>query len=326
MKTLSLSLFASLAVSVSLPAATWEWTLDNSGPAAAIGDGILDWSTPNALTLATFAITDGTTVPHVGGSPATYVRMPAYSDPADFLQLTFNGSAPNGGGAYINQYTVIMDVYVPGPHAWLPFFNTNITNANTNDADFYVSPDGALGIGELGYSAGAAITTDEWHRIIFAADLTSGIVTYYIDGAQVFQRQPGATSLVDKRFSIYSAVDAGIDLILGNEGDTSGVYTREWLLAAFAFVDHTLTAEEATQLGGPKAAGIYFTGTPASPPRLTATISTPNVITLDWDQSGFLLQRSTDLSLWSPISGSTTVKTYSEPVNGLRTFFRLATP
>ncbi|HEX2748141.1 MAG TPA: hypothetical protein VHM91_09100 [Verrucomicrobiales bacterium] len=324
MKTLSLSLFASLAVSTTLPATTWEWTLDNSGSAAAIGDGILDWSTPNALTLATFAVTDGTTIPHIGGSPATYVRIPAYSDPADFPQLTFNGSAANGGGAYINQYTVIMDVYVPGPHAWLPFFNTN--PANANDADFYVSPAGALGIGALGYTSDGAVTTDAWHRIVFAADLTFGVVTYYIDGAQVFQRQPDATSLIDGRFSIYSAVDAGIDLILGNEGDTSGIYTREWLLAAFAFVDHTLTADEATQLGASKAAGIYFTGTPSAPPRLTATRSAPNVITVDWDQQGFLLQRSTDLSSWAPISGSTGVKTYSEPMNGSRTFFRLANP
>ena len=53
------------------------------------------------------------------------------------------GADLNGGGTYLNQFTMIFDVLLPGTLNWFPFFNTNPGNAN--NADFYVSPGGALG-------------------------------------------------------------------------------------------------------------------------------------------------------------------------------------
>jgi hypothetical protein len=299
----------------------WEWTFDTNATAATLGDGTLEWSTQDAQTLTTYGVTNGGTVPHIDGHPAGYLRIPAYTNPEDFAKLFFNGSHANGGGAYLNRYTIIMDVYFAAPYSWLPFFNTN--ESNGNDADFYVSPDGALGISPLGYSPAGAVTADEWHRIIFAADLAAGVVTYYIDGIQVFQLQSG-TGLVDGRFSLYTGDDGFPDLILGNEGDSADIYTREWLLASFAFTDQPLSADEVTRLGGPKAAGIYVTA-PEDTPELTIA-STSTTVTLTWDTAGLLLQRSTDLSTWTPVAGSTTVQTYSEPLSASRAWFRLANP
>ncbi len=301
------------------PVPQWEWTFDSDTGAAALGDGLLDWSTANARALAAYEMTNGTTVPHIGGEPAGYVRFPAYSSQADFPRLTFNGSVPNGGGLYLNQFTVVMDIYMTSPHAWLPLFNTNTSNAN--DADWYVADTGALGIGALGYSAGGAVAADAWHRIIFAADLGAGVVSMYLDGTLVRQRTD--TSLRDGRFSISTANDAGPDLILANEGDTSGIYTREWLLSAFAFTSRTLSAAEAAQLGGPKAPGIFLTG--AVPPVLTISLDA-TMTHLNWNQTGFLLERSDNLSLWNPVAGTTAVTSWSEPTTPGRAFFRLVPP
>jgi hypothetical protein len=325
MKILLSLLALTLASNRAAAQLTWEWTFDDTGSAPVLGDGLLDWSTPNAQTLAIYGDTDGTAVPHIGGTSAGYLRIPGYADPADFPRLTFNDSGANGGGAYINQYTVAMDVYIPGTHTWLPFFNTNPLNASGNDADFYVSPEGAIGIGALGYSVEGIITPDAWHRVVFAADLTAGVVTFYLDGTQIFQRVPG-TALLDGRFSIYSAVDEGVDLILGNEGDTSGVYTREWLLSSFAFTDHTLTSEEVAALGAPKAAGIFYTGSLPPRPELQISSPVPGNVTLNWSQTGFTLQRSTDLVFWDSITGSAALNTYSEPATAPRVFFQLVTP
>jgi hypothetical protein len=324
MKTLILSLFTLLIAPARMEASSvWEWTFDSDTTVSAIGDGTLGWSTPEAQAQTTFAITDGAVVPHIGGLPAGYLHIPAYTNPDDFAQLSFNDSEANGGGVYLNQYTIIMDVYFTAPWAWLPFFNTHPTNLN--DADLYISPNGALGIGDLGYSPNASVSIGTWHRIIFAANLGAGVVTYYLDGNQIFQRLGG--SLLDGRFSLYSSSDPGPDLILGNEGDNSGIYTRDWLLASFAFTDHTLTGVEASQLGSPKARGIYVTTAP--PPQLRISLNTaavPNIITLDWDLQGYILQRSTDLTTWVPVPGTIPLKTYSEPVIGPRASFKLANP
>jgi hypothetical protein len=226
---------------------------------------------------------------------------------------------PNGGGLYLNQFSVVMDIYMAGPHAWLPLFNTNTGNAN--DADWYVSPNGALGIGALGYSANGAVIAGAWHRVLFAADLGAGTVSMYLDGAPVRQRT--GASLLDGRFSLTTSADAGPDLILANEGDTSGIYTREWLLSALALTNRTLTAAEAAQLGGAKAPGIFLTN--AMPPVLSISL-TPATTSLHWNQSGWLLHRSTNLLDWVSIPGTNTATTWSEATGPGRAFFRLVAP
>ncbi len=299
----------------------WEWSFDSDTGTPALGDGELSWNTAEARSLAAYETTDGAVIPHPDGTPAGYLRLPAYASDGDFPLLSFNGSAANGGGAYLNQYTIVMDVYVPGFSDWLPFFNTN--PANGNDADFYLAPDGALGIGNLGYSIPETLSLNAWHRIAFVADLGAGVVSYYRDGELVFQRT--GDSLLDGRFALYSGADPGPDLLLGNEGDTGGVYTHEWLLAAFAFTDRTLSPEEIVELGAPSAAGIFISVPPPDPPQLFISKSGEGV-RLDWSEKGLFLQRSGDLENWNTVPGSEGSKTYSESAAAGAAFFRLARP
>ena len=84
-----------------------------------------------------------------------------------FIRLLESG--PNGGGAYINRYTLIMDLLVPGSLNWTALFNTD--PSNSNDADWYLAPDGSIGIGALGYSAAGSVVAGTWYRLAFTADL-----------------------------------------------------------------------------------------------------------------------------------------------------------
>lgn len=240
-----------LFLAVAASAAQYEWTFNDATLATIFGNGSMTYRDAATPGLTTFGTTDGTTVPHIGGQPAQYMRVPALA-PANGYLLTLDDTAPNGGGSYVNQYSIVLDLYSPGAPNWQALFNTE--PANSNDADFYVGADGSLGIGALGYSPAGTIAQDTWYRIGFTADLGAGTVSYYVNGTPAYTRTGG--SLIDGRFALYSNADAGADVLLFNEGDASGNYTHELIVNSVYFTDRTLTAADMLALGGPNAIGI----------------------------------------------------------------------
>lgn len=241
-----------LVTTLMVSAADYEWTFSQGNLNADLGNGTMDYADGATPGLTTFGTTDGTTVPNVDGQSASYIQFPAFADLGNGYQVTLTDSGPNGGGSYINQYTVVMDVLAPGAAGWTPFFNTNPDNGN--DADFYVDPSGAIGIGDLGYSSAGVFLPDTWYRVAFAVDLQAGDVAYYLDGNSVFNGNVGG--LVDGRFSLFSNLDAGPDLLLFNEGDTSGQYTHELVVSSVMISDRTYSAADILALGGASAGGV----------------------------------------------------------------------
>jgi hypothetical protein len=238
-------------------AATYVWNFDSADLTIAAGsnNGAMNYR-GNTQPLTFFESTGGT-YPNVNGQVAKYLRhdawpAPGANDNSLGYDLTFADTAPNGGGQYVNQYTFLIDVLVPGVLDYVPLFQTNTDN--TNDADWYIAPDGAFGIGDLGYTAASLIEPGTWHRLGFVADLALNDVRYYLDGARVFTS--GATGLLDGRFALFSNQDAGPDLVLFNEGDNSDNYTHAALYNSIGFIDRTLTDQEMAAIGGPSAAGI----------------------------------------------------------------------
>lgn len=305
-----------------------EWTFDTGTLSAALGLGVMSYAGPGTEALTGFGTTDGVDVPHIGGQPAGYMAVPAFADKSDGYWLTFPDLGPNGGGSFVNQYTVVLDVLVPGGLNWLPFFQTAPTNPVNNDADFYLNPNGSLGIGDLGYSASGLFQTGQWHRVAFAADLGAGAVDIYLDGAPVRQRRGG--SLRDGRFSLQSNVQAGPDLLLFNENYGDGTnYTLELRVAGVAFVSKAMTSAEILALGSPQAAGIFVGAPPATLPALTIA-STPSNVVLTWAaQPGVRLQRSVTLATgsWADVPGTEATGSFTEPLApGQSRFYRLARP
>jgi hypothetical protein len=272
--------------------------------------------------LTSFGTTDGSTVPHMGGVPAKYMHVPAFNNDANGYHLTFNATGPNTGtNAYINRYTAIFDLLIPSPIAvsdWLPFFNTD--PFNLNDADFYFAGDGSIGIGS-GYSSAGTILSNTWYRIVFAADLAANTLTYYVNGTNVKSR---AADGVGERWALYSNQDSGPDLLLFNEGDSSGTYTHELYVGSVAFTDRVLSAAEAAALGGPNANGILVRS--FSPQPTLSIQSSGGGATVSWPPGyvGYALEQSDTLAApqWKPVGGITNNAVTLAP-SGTATFFRL---
>ncbi|HMJ66002.1 MAG TPA: endonuclease/exonuclease/phosphatase family protein, partial [Candidatus Binatia bacterium] len=294
----------------------YEWNFANGDLTPALGNGILSYA-DGAVTsnLTGFGISDGVTVPHIGGNPSRYMYVPAFTDAGNGYHVTLTGAGPNGGGVYINQFTMIFDVLIPGPLGRTPLFNTNPQNAN--DADFYIETNGRLGISAIGYSPAGVISSNAWHRIAFAADLAASTVTYYVNGTAVFT----GSAALDGRHSLYSDLDGGPDLLLFNEGDSTGIYTHALYLSSFAFTDRMMNAAEIQALGGPKDLGIFV--------QTLSRVSIQrngNDLRLNWrGGSGIRLQKSPGLAptSWQDLPGTLAADTYTESLSNDAGFYRL---
>ena len=235
------------------------------------------------------------------------------------LHLTMP-TEPNGGGDYLNEYTMIWDVLVPDTAGWTPLFNTDPENGN--DADFYINDLGAVGIGALGYSAEGTIQPNQWYRIAFVADLAIGEVTYYVNGAQVHKRT--GAPLTDGTFSLYTGQDAGPDVLLFTE--PTGNFSHRLLANSFLFVDRALAPEQIASLNGPAAGGIVL-GTGA-PPRLSVTRDGGS-LTISWsDTNGGRLQRTESLTNpdWQDVPVQAGATSVTQTASGPSAFFRWVQP
>lgn len=307
--------FTTRAINVSF----YEWNFAAGNLEPALGNGVLSYADGAATSnLTSFGTSDGSTVPHIGGYPTRYMRVPAFTSTANGYHVRFNGSGPNGGGIYINQFTLIWDILIPSPLGWTALHNTNPGNAN--DADFYVDSSGRLGIGDIGYSAAGTIVAGAWYRIAFVADLAAGSVTYYVNGNSVFT----GTAALDGRHSLYSNIDAGADLLLFNEGNTGGNYTHALYLSSFAFVDRPLTSNEMRALGAPKDLGIFIQSLP--PLRI---VRAGTNVQLNWTGGANVrLQRTLALnpSNWQDIPGTLGANSFSAPAAENAAYYRLTRP
>ncbi len=244
---------------LSAKAATYEWTFNSGDLSTSLGNGTMAYADGQTATLSSFGTTGGG-IPNIGGQSASFLHVPSMPNIGNGYLLTFNDTGPNGGGAYVNQYTLIYDLYWPSPPNWTALFNTNPNNPPNNDADFYIASDSSIGIGTV-YSSAGAIASGTWYRIAFVMDGSAGTMTYYINGTQVATGSQSGSGL-DDRWSLLSNADPGADLLLFNEGDTSGNYTHELYLNSVAFADTNMTSAEIGALGGPSAYGIFVVPEP----------------------------------------------------------------
>jgi hypothetical protein len=195
----------------------------------------------------------------IGGQPATVAHLTQGT-----ALVVRHGAPANGGGTYLNQYTLIMDVKFPAVGDWISLYQTNAAFDDTtgafdlstsNDGDWFVNPAAQIGISG---NYGGTVSQDTWHRLALTVDGGAFNFTSYIDGVQVQQNAGGAPD-VDGRFSLYNTTNPDpYDWFLLFADDTADAAEMgEVVINHFQFRDWALSGEEIAALGGPSAAGPF---------------------------------------------------------------------
>lgn len=230
-----------------------QWDFEDGDLAASYGPGEMTFADgPDGATSrqAVFGTTAGLGLPPIAGEHASVMRFPKATQ-SSMGFLVEHGAEPNGGGVYVNDYTLVFDMLIPQPSysdSWLAFHNTNCCNAN--DADLFVRfPDGGVGIsGEYD----GALPPDQWRRVafVFDHDGTSTRLAKYIDGTPVGSQDLGG---IDGRWSIYSRYDGTptFHLFTDDSGDVSSAY-----VSSVHFADRAMSPQEIADLGGADADGV----------------------------------------------------------------------
>ncbi|MFO1476449.1 MAG: phospholipase C, phosphocholine-specific [Verrucomicrobiota bacterium] len=155
----------------------------------------------------------------------------------DYLQVP-HGISPNGGGAYVNNYTVMIDYQQNQAGAFNSLFQT-ASDPHGNDGDLFIIGGGAgstIGCGALGYSS-LTFDASQWHRIVWSVNNSSSFKVY-VDGT-LFLSAPGQG--VDGRYSLNPTFYLSAD---NNWEDMWGLF------GTVAVWDHALSASEVAGLGG----------------------------------------------------------------------------
>ena len=218
----------------------------------------------------------------------------------------YHGAAPNGGGAYVNQYTLVFDIYYPPSTdgTWRSLWQTDENNDANNDGDLFVSTADGLGISSIydGYiSAGA------WHRIAAAFDLTVPVLTKFVDGVKVGNQTAGLSN-VDGRFALDPSALAFAD----NDGDVAEAYVSSVQFSNGRRPDAFIEA-----LGGPS---------PLKIPGIIRADRVSGQVVIHWS-GGVALQSADSLAgPWTTVSGTAGQSSYTPSPLGPAKFYRPQIP
>jgi hypothetical protein len=294
-----------------IPAVSGQWDFNAADLSATIGSDMIARN-PDMF----FTQFDTSTI---NGQDANVMNFSGITTEDGYL--IWHGALPNGGGAYVNQYTLIMDImYQTGGFRALWQTATN----NNNDADLFVNGSNGIGISSLYHGN---LEPDVWHRVAFTFDLTKRELGKFIDGRNVLSGPVGSSpgtgpyqylsSGIDGRFSL----DPGALLFADEDEELNA-----GLVNSIQFRVGVLSPSQIAQLGGPSAAGI-----PANvpvPPRLQYVMDFGAMV-ISWPMSfqGFVLEGSPALgpgAVWSPVDGVIDNSVAIETVG--QQFFRLRQP
>jgi hypothetical protein len=109
----------------------------------------------------------------------------------------------NGGGSYVNEYTLMMDIRDSDLELrdWLSVFNNG--SGNSGEGVLWINRSGMIGYATLGGYSLIGLAHNTWHRVVVAAKLGESFKVY-IDGALVFTASNSIS--VDGKMSLYTDV------------------------------------------------------------------------------------------------------------------------
>lgn len=227
-----------------------QWDFENDDLSATVGKD-LEYFGDITEMQTLFGTSLDFKIPAINNGVARVMKFPACTGKMGFKMFT--DSNPNGGGTFVNQYTLIMDILFPKgtENNWRAIYQANAFNRSGNDSELYVSNENALGI-EGNYEG--TINTDTWYRIAITVDLarSSGpLMEKFINGEFVGSQR--LTYAVDDRWSLYAKTENSPILLFT---EPLGTNTQSGYVNSIQFRDYAMTREEIASLGGPSAQGI----------------------------------------------------------------------
>ena len=293
-------------------AVTGQWDFNWGDLRATVGAELEFIGTTSNST--TFPIVD------IGGQPA---QVMAFGSNAVSEGLyARHGIKPNGGGHFVNQYTLLMDVMFPGTGngQWRALFQTDPFNRAGNEADFLVGNSGATpnpnGLGAEGIFHGTLVP-GTWYRLALVVDLTVPAgqqLTKYINGVNVGSQS--VSGGVDGRFALGPAAQLF----------TSGFpgFTQAGFVNSIQFVNSVVPPASIAALGGPTAAGL--------PPgnaalQFSGIAAGTNSVALNWTgpAGNFQVQGTSNLVTpnWQNLGSPTTNRALNVGQSNAANFYRV---
>ena len=249
-----------------VPWAEWRFNSDFDGAGEILPDKSSD---PDSLIRRNPATSEVS----ISGGKVVFTQ----TGPDDFLRADVEDLAENGGGGYVNEYTMIFDVKAITAD-WLPIYNSGDNNYNA--AELWVAADGSVGSGS--YSDPGVVPLNTWVRLVVVRKLegNSWVRDVYIDGTKVFDNL-GAEG-VDGNASLYTNAqrDEGQFTIISDSDATAYAGCE---LDNFAFVAMALSDAEVADLGQYNAQGIFgITGSASQPNPTDEATDVLRDTTLNW--------------------------------------------
>lgn len=270
------------------------------------------------------------TIAKINGQQANVMGFGSNSSSQGFIMR--HGAAPNGGGQFVNQYTLIMDVLYPGgddSSAWLPLVQADPFNHSGNDAEFYfgvTTTPGPDGIGPASQMT-ATLLPNTWYRLGLVVDLTAQAgkqLRKYLNGTPVgMQNLSGG---IDGRYAL------GPSALLFTTGfDDPNNPPQPGYVNSIQFINGCVAPADMAALGGPSPQGIPYNDSRPSIQVTAGNWQSPS-LKLAWTgRSGsmFDVQITPDLSNpnWQTIgtfSAEDTVTVAASTLAGSSGFLRVA--
>ena len=251
--------------------------------------GYWTFDDPDDLTKATVGLdlvltgSDSAVAGPAAGNGATRIGVGSY------YKCT-HGISSNGGGSYVNEYSIMVDFRIPQTGRYYCFYQTN--TGNSNDGDFFINPSAHLGLNYLGGYSYSRVEAGEWYRLVISVDLGHHFKAY-LDGQLIYTATSNYT--VDGRFSL----DPYFYFFADENGEDN-----EFDVAATAFFNYPLSDEEASKLGG---YGHVMPQPPVDHMNPYLQVATENSIYISWhsdDLSSTIVQYGTDSLLGQQATGT----------------------
>lgn len=286
-----------LSVYASTATLTGQWDFNAGDLKATVGND-LEYGSVDVEGGTLFGTTTSLGVPDIAGHEAMIMAVADLNPMPGYIMK--HGAQANGGGAYVNQYTLIFDLLFPSSSdgRWKALLQT--APGNGNDADFFANPANGLGI-SANYQG--TITNDTWNRVALAVDLSgpgpSPIVAKFINGVKVGEQVLSEGR--DGRWSLNSVTDPDSPyalLFADNDGDNSLM-----CINSVQFYSGRLSDAAIAALGAPTAEGLPQPVT-ESPALAGKREGTSLVLTYPLAAGGFTVETATALAApsWTPVT------------------------